>query len=56
VPGGVTKTFRATVLRQLAAERRIALDDPIASYAPGVLPRVDDDAVALRCCATTRAA
>ncbi|MFI6304777.1 serine hydrolase domain-containing protein [Amycolatopsis thailandensis] len=36
--GSVTKTFAATVLLQLADERRLALDDPIERHLPGVVP------------------
>ncbi|MCO1575965.1 beta-lactamase family protein [Crossiella sp. SN42] len=36
--GSVTKTFVATVLLQLADERRLTLDDPIARHLPGVVP------------------
>ncbi len=36
--GSTTKTFTATVVLQLVAERRIALDAPIERYLPGVVP------------------
>ncbi len=36
--GSVTKVFVATVVLQLAAERRIDLDKPVRHYLPGVLP------------------
>ncbi|MFB7666030.1 serine hydrolase domain-containing protein [Kitasatospora sp. NPDC056138] len=36
--GSVTKTFVATVVLQLVAERRIGLDDPIERGLPGVVP------------------
>ncbi|MFF4924688.1 serine hydrolase domain-containing protein [Kitasatospora sp. NPDC001261] len=36
--GSVTKTFVATVLLQLSAERRIGLDDPIDRHLPGAVP------------------
>lgn len=35
--GSVTKTFVATVVLQLAAERRLELDAPVARWLPGVL-------------------
>ncbi|MDT4992556.1 MAG: D-alanyl-D-alanine carboxypeptidase [Actinoplanes sp.] len=42
--GSVTKTFVAVIALQLAAERRLDLDDPVAHWLPGrttssVLPR-----------------
>ncbi|MBV1856204.1 serine hydrolase domain-containing protein [Catellatospora tritici] len=36
--GSVTKTFTATVVLQLAAERRLHLDAPLSRYLPGFLP------------------
>jgi D-alanyl-D-alanine carboxypeptidase len=39
--GSVSKTFVATVVLQLVAEHRIALDRPIQSYLPGLLPAAD---------------
>jgi D-alanyl-D-alanine carboxypeptidase len=36
--GSVTKTFVATVVLELAAERRLRLDDPVARWLPGLLP------------------
>ncbi|BCY11643.1 serine hydrolase [Actinoplanes sp. L3-i22] len=36
--GSVTKTFVATTVLQLVAERRVGLDVPVADYLPGVLP------------------
>ncbi|MFI6447125.1 serine hydrolase domain-containing protein [Kitasatospora sp. NPDC050543] len=36
--GSVTKTFVATVVLQLVAEHRLALDDPIERHLPGVVP------------------
>ncbi|WP_279389310.1 serine hydrolase [Streptomyces sp. BK205] len=35
--GSVTKTFTATVVLQLAAEHRLALDAPVDRYLPGVI-------------------
>ncbi|WP_028963901.1 serine hydrolase domain-containing protein [Streptomyces thermolilacinus] len=46
--GSVTKTFVATVVLQLAAERRLALDDPVAARAPGLLPPPLDRRVTVR--------
>ncbi len=37
--GSVTKTFTATVVLQLAAEHRLALDAPVDRYLPGVVRR-----------------
>jgi D-alanyl-D-alanine carboxypeptidase len=34
----VTKTFVATVILQLAAERRLTLDDPVDRWLPGAVP------------------
>jgi D-alanyl-D-alanine carboxypeptidase len=39
--GSLTKTYVAAVVLQLAAERRLSLDDPVASYLPGVVPGAD---------------
>jgi D-alanyl-D-alanine carboxypeptidase len=36
--GSLTKSFVATVILQLSAERKLALDDPVAQYLPGVVP------------------
>ncbi|MFI6449426.1 serine hydrolase [Kitasatospora sp. NPDC050543] len=36
--GSITKTFVATVVLQLVAEHRLALDDPIERHLPGVVP------------------
>jgi D-alanyl-D-alanine carboxypeptidase len=36
--GSVTKTFVATVVLQLAAERRLCLDDTVERWLPGLLP------------------
>jgi D-alanyl-D-alanine carboxypeptidase len=33
----LTKTYVAAVTLQLAAERRLGLDDPVARYLPGLL-------------------
>ena len=37
--GSITKTFVAAVVLQLAAERRLALDSPVASWLPGLVDR-----------------
>ncbi|GIF04205.1 serine hydrolase domain-containing protein [Actinoplanes siamensis] len=36
--GSITKTFVATVVLQLAAERRLRLDDPVQRWLPGAIP------------------
>ena len=36
--GSVTKTFVATIVLELAAEKRLRLDDPAARWLPGLLP------------------
>lgn len=36
--GSVSKTFTATLVLKLAAKGKLALDDPIAEYLPGLLP------------------
>ena len=36
--GSVTKTFVATIVLELAAEKRLQLDDPAARWLPGLLP------------------
>ncbi|WP_037680185.1 serine hydrolase [Streptomyces griseus] len=35
--GSVTKTFTATVVLQLVAERRLSLEDPVERYLPGLI-------------------
>lgn len=44
--GSVTKTFVATVVLQLAAEGRLALDDPVGRRLPRLLP--DGDRITIR--------
>ncbi|MEJ3750718.1 serine hydrolase domain-containing protein [Actinomycetes bacterium KLBMP 9797] len=39
--GSVTKSFLATVVLQLVAERRLALTDPVERWLPGVVPGGD---------------
>ncbi|MEV5443852.1 serine hydrolase [Streptomyces sp. NPDC052644] len=46
--GSLTKTFVATVVLQLAAERRLDLDAPVAAVAPGLLPPPLDRRVTAR--------
>jgi D-alanyl-D-alanine carboxypeptidase len=41
--GSMTKTYVATVVLQLAAEHRVALDAPIARYLPGVVESHGND-------------
>jgi D-alanyl-D-alanine carboxypeptidase len=36
--GSLTKTYVSAVVLQLAAERRLSLDDPVARYLPGIVP------------------
>jgi D-alanyl-D-alanine carboxypeptidase len=36
--GSVTKTFVATIVLELAAEKRLRLGDPVARWLPGLLP------------------
>jgi D-alanyl-D-alanine carboxypeptidase len=36
--GSVTKTFVATLVLELSAERRLRLDDPVSRWLPGLLP------------------
>ncbi|MEV4613705.1 serine hydrolase domain-containing protein [Kitasatospora sp. NPDC049258] len=36
--GSITKTFVATVVLQLKAERKLGLDDPVERHLPGLLP------------------
>src|SRR3954454_12013924 len=43
--GSETKTFTVTALLQLVAEGKVALDDPIAKYVPGI---VNGDTITLR--------
>ncbi|NKY14068.1 serine hydrolase domain-containing protein [Streptomyces somaliensis] len=46
--GSVTKTFVAVVVLQLAAEGRLAPDDPVSVHAPGLLPPPLDRRITLR--------
>lgn len=39
--GSVTKTYVATIVLQLAAEGRLALDDPVQDYLPDLIPGQD---------------
>jgi D-alanyl-D-alanine carboxypeptidase len=49
--GSVTKTFTVTALLQLVDQGKVALDDPISKYVPGV---ISGDAITLRQLATMR--
>jgi D-alanyl-D-alanine carboxypeptidase len=49
--GSVTKTFTVTALLQLVDQRKVALDDPISKYVPGV---ISGDTITLRQLATMR--
>lgn len=40
--GGVTKSFTATVVLQLAGERKLALDDTVERWLPGVISNGED--------------
>jgi D-alanyl-D-alanine carboxypeptidase len=44
--GSVTKTFVATIVLQLAAERRFRIDDPVSRWLPGLL--ADGDRITIR--------
>ncbi len=44
--GSITKTFVSTVVLQLVGEGEVALDEPIGSYLPGLLP--DGDKITVR--------
>jgi D-alanyl-D-alanine carboxypeptidase len=44
--GSVTKTFVATIVLQLAADRRLELDDEVSRWLPGLLP--DGDRITIR--------
>jgi D-alanyl-D-alanine carboxypeptidase len=44
--GSVTKTFVATVVLQLAAERRVRLDEPVERWLPSLLP--DGERITIR--------
>lgn len=45
--GSVTKTFVATAVLQLVAERRLRLDEPVADVLPGVVDRNGNDGAAI---------
>ncbi|MFE5819735.1 serine hydrolase domain-containing protein [Streptomyces sp. NPDC056479] len=45
--GSVTKTFIATVVLQLAAERRLSLSDPVERHLPGLVRGAGNDGRAL---------
>ena len=44
--GSITKTFLATVVLQLVAERRLRLDDTVGAWLPGAVP--DGDRITVR--------
>jgi D-alanyl-D-alanine carboxypeptidase len=44
----VSKPFLAAVVLQLAEEHRLAVDDALSHHLPGILPRLDGDAITLR--------
>ncbi|TXS22235.1 class A beta-lactamase-related serine hydrolase [Streptomyces sp. ms191] len=48
--GSTTKTFTATVILQLAAERELGLDDPVEKWLPGVVrgPGYDAEKITVR--------
>jgi D-alanyl-D-alanine carboxypeptidase len=46
--GSVTKTYLATAVLGAVGEGRLALDDTLARWLPGVLPRLDEGAITVR--------
>jgi D-alanyl-D-alanine carboxypeptidase len=46
--GSVTKTYLATALLQAVGERRLSLDDTLARWLPGVLPKLREDRITVR--------
>jgi D-alanyl-D-alanine carboxypeptidase len=46
--GSVTKTYLATAVLGAVGEGRLGLDDSLARWLPGVLPRLDEDAITVR--------
>jgi D-alanyl-D-alanine carboxypeptidase len=46
--GSVTKTYLATAVLGAAGEGRLSLDDALAHWLPGVLPRLDENRVTVR--------
>jgi D-alanyl-D-alanine carboxypeptidase len=46
--GSVTKTYLATAVLGAVGEERISLDDTLAKWLPGVLPRLDENAITVR--------
>jgi D-alanyl-D-alanine carboxypeptidase len=46
--GSVTKTFMATAVLGAVGEGQLTLDDTLARWLPGVLPRLDESAITVR--------
>jgi D-alanyl-D-alanine carboxypeptidase len=46
--GSVTKTYLATAVLGAVGEGRLSLDDTLAHWLPGVLPRLDENAITVR--------
>jgi D-alanyl-D-alanine carboxypeptidase len=46
--GSVTKTYLATAVLQAVGERRLSLDDTLARWLPGVLPKLREDRITVR--------
>jgi D-alanyl-D-alanine carboxypeptidase len=46
--GSVTKTYLATAMLQAVGERRLGLDDTLARWLPGVLPKLREDRITVR--------
>jgi D-alanyl-D-alanine carboxypeptidase len=46
--GSVTKTYLATAVLGAVGEGRLSLDDTLAHWLPGVLPRLDEGAITVR--------
>jgi D-alanyl-D-alanine carboxypeptidase len=46
--GSITKTYLATAVLQAVGERRLSLDDTLARWLPGVLPKLREDRITVR--------
>jgi D-alanyl-D-alanine carboxypeptidase len=46
--GSVTKTYLATAVLGAAGEGRLSLDDTLAKWLPGAMPRLDENAITVR--------
>jgi D-alanyl-D-alanine carboxypeptidase len=46
--GSVTKTYLASAVLQAVGRRRLSLDDTLARWLPGVLPKLREDRITLR--------